>query len=524
MEQGIQEISGKRAEQLFRSAIESAPNGIVIVDGSGSIVLVNREIERLFGYARQELLGMSIEILVPERFRPPHPQYRAEFAGNPSTRRMGGGRDLFGLRKDGKEIPVEIGLNPLQTDEGLLVLAVVADIAERKRAEESIRQLNETLEERVIERTAQLRALAMALTRTEEEERHKLAQILHDNLQQLLVAANMRVSQASSRTQDQTLRQLLKQIQELLLQSIQESRSLTAELSPPILYEKGLAAGLEWLGRRMLEKHGLKVQVDAKGPIKDISDDLKAFLFRAVHELLFNIVKHAGVDSACVKAAADSKRIRVIVLDKGKGYAPSIVREERKDDGGLGLLSIRERLTYMGGRMDAESSPGKGTRTTIEVPLHGNQHPISAGGQDFSVSTNMTAPEPQQESPDKFVSIRVLLADDHKIVREGLSSLLSEQPGIEVVGQAEDGLIALEMARLLHPDVVVMDVSMPRMDGVEATRLLKAELLGIEVIGLSMHAENDMAKLMRDAGAVAYLSKGGPSEYLVEAIRSCRVH
>jgi DNA-binding NarL/FixJ family response regulator len=106
--------------------------------------------------------------------------------------------------------------------------------------------------------------------------------------------------------------------------------------------------------------------------------------------------------------------------------------------------------------------------------------------------------------------------------RYRLSSLLAEQPGIEVVGQAEDGLAAIEMARLLLPDVVVMDVTMPRLDGVEATRRLKAEKLPVQVIGLSMHSDTDMAKTMRDAGAVAYLDKVGPAEILVETIRSCQ--
>jgi len=133
----------------------------------------------------------------------------------------------------------------------------------------------------------------------------------------------------------------------------------------------------------------------------------------------------------------------------------------------------------------------------------------------------MVKPEPLHRVAESSVSIRVLLADDHKIVREGLGSLLAEQQGIDVVGQAEDGLEALEMVRSLRPDVVIMDVSMPRLDGVEATRRLKAEFSWINVIGLSMHEESDMAQAMCNAGAVAYLNKGGPSEKLIEAIRSC---
>jgi PAS domain S-box-containing protein len=130
---------------FYRVAVESAPSGMVMIDASGSIMLVNRETERLFGYTRDELLGHSIEMLVPERFRAKHPQYREEFFAHPGARLMGGGRDLYGLRKDGTEIPVEIGLNPIQTDEGLVVLSAVVDISERKRAEKALRQTSEEL-------------------------------------------------------------------------------------------------------------------------------------------------------------------------------------------------------------------------------------------------------------------------------------------------------------------------------------------------------------------------------------------
>ena len=136
----------KRAEARFRAVVESSPNGMVMIDRDGKIVLVNREIERLFGYGRDELLGRPIEVLVPERLRARHPAFRDTFFASPQTRAMGAGRDLFGVRNDGREIPVEIGLNPLETDEGLFVLASVVDIMQRKRSEQELRRSNEELE------------------------------------------------------------------------------------------------------------------------------------------------------------------------------------------------------------------------------------------------------------------------------------------------------------------------------------------------------------------------------------------
>jgi PAS domain S-box-containing protein len=136
----------KRAEARFRAVVESAPSGMVMIDRQGTITLINKETERLFGYARDKLIGQPIEVLVPERFRQGHPAFRTAFFGKPETRAMGAGRDLFGVRQDGVEFPVEIGLNPIETDEGVFVLASVVDITARKRTENELRRSNEELE------------------------------------------------------------------------------------------------------------------------------------------------------------------------------------------------------------------------------------------------------------------------------------------------------------------------------------------------------------------------------------------
>jgi PAS domain S-box-containing protein len=135
----------QRSEERFRQVVESAPNAIVMIGHTGLIEMVNAEAERVFGYTRNELLGKPVEMLVPERYRPKHPKLRTAFFADSVSRPMGTGRDLYGLRRDGSEFPVEIGLNSIQTEEGTMVLSAIVDISARKRLEERIHAINSVL-------------------------------------------------------------------------------------------------------------------------------------------------------------------------------------------------------------------------------------------------------------------------------------------------------------------------------------------------------------------------------------------
>jgi ligand-binding sensor domain-containing protein/signal transduction histidine kinase len=248
------------------------------------------------------------------------------------------------------------------------------EIMHARKAEEALCEARDLLEEKVRERTAelteranQLRILAGELTLTEQRERRRLAGVLHDHLQQLLVGASLRVG-FLTRAEDPLVKQKAREIQELLNESIEASRSLTAELSPPVLYEGGLGAGLQWLALWMTEKHALTVHLVLQEKETAAAEDVSVLLFESVRELLFNVVKHARVQSANVSVrTVQPGMLEITVSDAGVGFDPASL-ENTRQAGGFGLFSIRERLRSIGGRLEITSSPGRGVRVKLLGP------------------------------------------------------------------------------------------------------------------------------------------------------------
>jgi PAS domain S-box-containing protein len=406
------------------------------------------------------------------------------------------------------------------------------DVTARKQMEEELRRSNEKLEEEVRKRTAtltslneelenraeQLRRLAGELTMTEQRERKRLAKTLHDGLQQYLVAAKLQIDTLIHPLNDPGTNQTAKDIEYLLAEAVRVSRTLAAEISPPILYDASFLSSLEWLSRWMSDKHGLKVQLNMEPmDAPRFVDDVKTFLFEAVRELLLNVVKHAKTKNATIHLThQDNRLLQITVSDSGRGFDASATISGDLDVGGLGLFSIRERISLIGGKFEYDSAPGKGARFTMTAPLStpmqekDNSSPIPQGRDGQCVS-----------ALDKGRHIRVLLADDHAVMREGLARLLAQEPDLAVVGHANDGCTAVSMAATLLPDVILMDISMPGMNGIEATKIIHQQHPNIHIVGLSLYTASERANEILDAGATFFISKSGPSADLKAAIRSC---
>lgn len=369
---------------LFQAFLESAPDAIVIVDQHGTIQVANLQVERIFGYRQEELVGQLVDVLVPERFRHGHISQRKSYTTNPVPRPMGQGRELFARRKDGSEFPVEISLSALQTEQGPLVLNAIRDISTQVQARQQIaesakalQRLNNELEFRVEERTKdlvasekRLRALASELALIEERERRRLAAELHDHLQQLLVLGKLRLGRLKQLAQDAPASvDMLKQIDEVFTEALTYTRTLVTELSPPVLREQGLAAALRWVGKYM-EKHDMAITVivpNEDGP--PLPEKEAVLLFQSVRELLMNCWKHAGTGQATVTMAWEAEVLRLEVQDQGIGFESAAAKTSTVLSSGFGLFNIQERMKALGGSLEIESAPGLRTSCILTLPL-----------------------------------------------------------------------------------------------------------------------------------------------------------
>jgi len=499
------------SEKKFRSLFDHNQEAVLLTKPDGSIKAANLSACKMFGRNEQEICSIGHSGIFDENNLRLHDalkerQLKGSFSGC----------ELTAIRKNGEKFPVEVD-SVVLAGEPVQSFVIMRDITARKQAEESMRQMNQTLEQRVAERTElaearakKLQALAVELIEAEERERRQFAHLLHDDLQQMLAAAKMQLVSTPNFHKEPHL----KYVEQILAESITKTRRLSHELSPAVLHHSGLVAGLRWLSGQMNVQFGLSVLLHADAAPAIENAALKLFVFRAVQELLFNTIKHAGVKQANVTLSGDDHQIVVSVCDQGCGFEKKEFLKGIKTPG-FGLLSITERSDYIGGSFKIDTAPGKGSCFTLSVPLNAIDpyepaKQISSARQDNLLNMAGTVTSTS--------GTRVLFADDHRVMRQGLIKLIIGQPDIQVIGEAANGAEALEQALHFRPDVIVMDISMPEMDGIEATRRIKAELPEVRVIGLTMHDDDQLIGAMRQAGAEVVLRKTISAAKMVKAI------
>lgn len=524
------------SESRLKAIVQSAVDGIITIDDQGVIHSVNPAVERLFGYRSDALVGCDIKMLMPSPYRGGQESDATADHGLDDPRLRGLGREMSGVRKDGSSFPVELAISENHLDDHVTYTLLLRDITERKKVQEQTRQWTIELEQRVAERTQELlnsrtrlRALASELTLTEQRERQRLATELHDYLAQLLVFGRMKLSQAK-RGNLGPAAGVVQELDEMLDEALTYTRSLVAQLSPPVLREFGLTVAIKWLADQM-RRHEMTVAVRCDPELAQLREDQAVLLFQSARELLINVSKHAGTAKASVSVWIEDGMLHLCVADEGVGFDQASTVNFTTPM--FGLFSIRERMDALGGRMTVESSPGSGTKITLIVPYVDGvrdldeqdqaseevQRPAGETAAPLATATGERRPPASAREPLNSARTRVLLVDDHAMLRQGLRTALESYADIEVVGEATNGEQAVMLAKSVHPDIVIMDINMPGMDGIEATRRLKLEQPATMVIGLSVHNNWQVEEVMREAGAVSFLPKDAGIEQLHKTIQ-----
>jgi PAS domain S-box-containing protein len=314
--------------------LEALPDAVLMVDAEGRVVYANGLLERMSGYTANEIKGRPIELLVPERFRDQHVRHRSKYVQNPRTRPMGANLQITMRRKDGSEFPADISLSPLQTPNGIRIMAAVRDATDRQRL-------------------------------TLLDDRERIAKELHDGVIQGLYAVGMTLQATHARADEaDAVRTRLDGAIESIDAAIRDLRNYIFGLRPGILADRQLEQALEELGREFGERTGIATVIEVDPPVAARLSNASPQLIQIAREALSNVARHAGANTCRMSLTRRGDQAVLEIDDDGGGFDPGRVRL-----GGQGLGNIRERARAIGGAVILQSAEGQGTTVDVTIPL-----------------------------------------------------------------------------------------------------------------------------------------------------------
>ncbi len=346
----------RQSEAEYRAIVDDTPDMVVRFRADGTLTFVNEACCRYGGLPREAIVGMSFLDHIPEEDRERvRRRYTSLTAENPIVTYQH--RILY---KDGSIRWLRRTDRVLTDDQGRVTgyQSVGQDITERRKARR-----------RLAEYQKRLRSLASDLVLSEERQRRRITAILHDQIGQTLAMAKMRLQVLEAAGTLGGSLAAVQEVRQLLERAIRDTRSLTLDLSPPVLYELGFPAAVEWLLEGLREKHGLVTVFENDSEPKLLAEDMRVALFLAVRELLMNVVKHANAKKVKVSVRRAENELCVEVVDDGKGFEAAEVTAPGSCAAGFGLFNIREHLEHLDGRFVIESEPGRGAAATLAVPI-----------------------------------------------------------------------------------------------------------------------------------------------------------
>ena len=493
-------------EESLKTLLDGLKPGLAYLSSSGQIVYCNRSFaEFLGGEACHDLTGRNLKTLVSAT----------------------GWSLLSAALENATRGPVEgelridspNGTRFLRLNMGPLERPVLAGAEIHATAAETTDVVNANAVLR--EREDSLRSLAARILNVQDQERRRIARDLHDVTGQEIAAISMCLGSLLNQCQSSRI-DLAKDLSDSmnLLHKVQdEIRTLSYLLHPPLLDERGLGAALEWYVDGFRKRSGIEVELKVPANSARLPVEKEIALFRVVQEGLTNVVRHSKSAKAEIALSITETEIELCIRDEGVGISPhQLARVQSGRTGaefGVGIPGMRERLSQLGGSLELQAKKS-GTRLVARVPLE-----FTESRADLKEAVQSLGHEQSKQVTGELPAHkRILIVDDHEIVRQGIRTLLNDQRHWEICGEASNGLEAVSKAKELHPDLILLDLSMPGIGGLTAAQQIRANGMGIKILAFTTHSYPGLESVIRAAGCHGYVQKGRAVEDLVSGIRA----
>ncbi|MGB6484687.1 MAG: response regulator [Candidatus Acidiferrales bacterium] len=493
------------AEHPYRVLVETINEGAAMLDGKGAVLYANSRFAEFVGLPLEKFIGTQLQDHVSDTERPKLQALLASGARGSAKGQIE--LELSGVQKR----LIRLSLSPVKDADLQTICAVATDLTELSDANDALK-INEEA----------LRQLSTRLLELQDEERRRISRDLHDVTGQKLALqciALSRMTRLLSPTANEETRDSIAQCLDLTNQISEEIRTLSYLLHPPLLDELGLPSAVKWFAQGFQQRTGICVDVDIAHDLPRLRPDVEVALFRVVQESLTNVHRYSESPTAYVRVSRDRDEFKLEVGDSGKGMQIGKTKIPGADLAplGVGIQGMRQRIRQFSGRLEILSKLGKGTVVLAVLPIR--ELCLQIQGEEKKTSQEE---EGHRKSGNEETGSRrrILIADDHELLRRGVRSMLENETDLQVCGEAIDGIDAVEKTLTLSPDLVILDINMPALNGLATVRQILRARPETKILIFTVHDSEQTVHESFLAGAHGFLSKGKAGRDLVDAVRA----
>jgi two-component system, NarL family, sensor kinase len=504
---GDQVFTLQGAEHPYRLLVETIDEGAATLSNDGTVLYSNRSFANIFDAQLERFIGTPLENFVSDQYAP---ALRAliQNAANGVSR-----GEIRLIDRAGRARTVRLTLTR-STQFGMEALCAVAtELTELVETNEALRVTESSL-----------RQLSGRLLQLQDEERRRIARDLHDTTGQKIAALSMSLDRVARLldTKKPERQEALDEGREIVRMIGEEIRTLSYLLHPPLLDESGLGSAIRWYAEGFQKRSGIRLNVNISPDLGRLSTEVEMALFRVVQESLTNVHRYSGSPDAEIRVHDSPDAVKLEVIDHGKGIQTGAARVKVEGIAslGVGIPGMRERLRQLGGQLEVDFGRD-GTRVSASVPI--KKAKAEESRDEFEIA--VVAPANGNSNGDGKTNSsdlrrRILIADDHEVMRRGVRGLLESHDEWAVCGEAFEGREAVAKTRELRPDLIIMDINMPGLTGIDAAQQIRKENPTTKILFFSVHESAQTVREVLNAGAQGYVAKSRAGHDLVDAVRN----